>query len=124
MIYEICLIFYRNSQKSENLCFAGLVLSKAYKGLDQKVQKSHVSWQWRMIQSLREKMIFDSNNDMKNFVNFNASSDKSEILNLYLWILSIASKVSAKKVQNNDLSLHRKLIETLKKNWLFVSKMT
>ena len=69
-------------------------------------------------------MIFDSNNDMKNFVNFNASSDKSEILNLYLWILSIASKVSAKKVQNNDLSLHQKLIETLKKNWLFVPKMT
>ena len=61
-------------------------------------------------------MIFDSNNDMKNFVNFNASSDKSEILNLYLWILSIASKVSAKKVQNNDLSLHQKLgaVESLK----------
>ena len=74
MIYEICLIFYRNSQKSENLCFAGLVLSKAYKGLDQKVQKSHVSWQWRMIQSLREKMIFDSNNDMKNFGNFNVQA--------------------------------------------------
>ena len=30
--------FYRNSQKSENLYFAGLVLSKAYKGLDQKVE--------------------------------------------------------------------------------------
>ena len=75
-----------NSQKSENLCFPGLASSKAYKSLDQKVEKSHVSWQWRMIQSLRENMTFDSNNDIKNFVNFNASSDKSEILNLYLWI--------------------------------------
>ena len=43
MIYKTCLIFYGNNQKSENLCFAGLALSKAYKGLDQKVQKSRVS---------------------------------------------------------------------------------
>ena len=31
------------SRKSENLHFDGLFLSKAYKVLDEKVQKSHVS---------------------------------------------------------------------------------
>ena len=35
--------FHASSHKSENLHFDGLVLSKAYKVLDQKVQKSHVS---------------------------------------------------------------------------------
>ena len=35
--------FHASSRKSENLHFDGLVLSKAYKDLDEKVQKSHVS---------------------------------------------------------------------------------
>ena len=35
--------FHVGSRKSENLHFDGLVLSKAYKVLDEKVQKSYVS---------------------------------------------------------------------------------
>ena len=35
--------FHASSLKSENFHFDGLVLSKAYKVLDEKVQKSHVS---------------------------------------------------------------------------------
>ena len=35
--------FHASSQKSENLHFDGLLLSKACKDLDEKVQKSYVS---------------------------------------------------------------------------------
>ena len=35
--------FYASSRVSENLHFDGLLLSKAYKVLDEKVQKSYVS---------------------------------------------------------------------------------
>ena len=35
--------FQASSRKSENLHFDGLLLSKAYKVLDEKVQKSYVS---------------------------------------------------------------------------------
>ena len=35
--------FHTSSRKSGNLHFDGLVLSKAYKVLDEKVQKSYVS---------------------------------------------------------------------------------
>ena len=35
--------FHASSHKPENLHFEGLVLSKAYKVLDEKVQKSYVS---------------------------------------------------------------------------------
>ena len=35
--------FHTSSRKSENLHFDGLVLSKAYKVLDEKVQKSYIS---------------------------------------------------------------------------------
>ena len=51
-----------------------------------------------------EKLTLGSKNDMKNLVNFNASSDKSENLHLDVLLLSIAYKVSAKKVQKYYLS--------------------
>ena len=35
--------FHESSQRSENLHFDGLFLSKSYKDLDEKVQKSYVS---------------------------------------------------------------------------------
>ena len=35
--------FHTSSQKSENLHFDGILLSKAYKVLDEKVQKSYFS---------------------------------------------------------------------------------
>ena len=50
--------FDASSRKSENLHFDGLILSKAYKVLDKKkVQKSYVSWDWRVMQSLQENWL-------------------------------------------------------------------
>ena len=42
-------------------------------------------------------------NDMRNLVNFNASSSKSENLHFDVLLLSMAYKVSPKKVQKNYL---------------------
>ena len=50
-----------------------------------------------------EKLTLGSKNDMRNLVNFNASSGKSENLHFDLLLLSIAYKVLAKKIQNNYL---------------------
>ena len=41
--------FHASSHKSENLHFDGLVLSKAYKVLDEKAQKSYVSRHWKVM---------------------------------------------------------------------------
>ena len=46
--------FHTASWMSENLYFDGLLLSKAYKVLDEKVQKRYVSWHWRVMQSLKK----------------------------------------------------------------------
>ena len=35
--------FHASGRKSENLHFDGILLSKAYKDLDEKIQKSYVS---------------------------------------------------------------------------------
>ena len=49
--------FHASSRKSENLHFDGLLLSKAYKDLDEKVQKSYVSWHWRVMQNLKKNWL-------------------------------------------------------------------
>ena len=52
-----------------------------------------------------EKLTLGSKNYMRNLVNFNASKGKSENLHFdVVLLLSIAYKVSAKKVQKNYLS--------------------
>ena len=49
------------------------------------------------MQSLKKKLTLGSKNDMRNLVNYNASSSKSENLHFDILLLLIAYKVSAKK---------------------------
>ena len=51
-----------------------------------------------------EKLTLGSKNHMRNMVNLNESISKSENLHFDVLLLSIAYKVSAKKVQKNYLS--------------------
>ena len=53
---------------------------------------------------VKEKLTLGSKNDMTNLMNLNASSGKSENLHFDVLVLSIAYKVSAKKLQKNYLS--------------------
>ena len=49
--------FHECSRQSENLHDDRFVFSKAYKALEEKAQKSYVSWHWRVIH--KEKLILD-----------------------------------------------------------------
>ena len=49
------------------------------------------------------KLTLGSKNDMRNLVNFNASTGKFENLHFGVLLLSIAYKVSVKTIQKNDL---------------------
>ena len=46
--------FHVSRRKFKNLHFNWIFLSKAYKDLDEKIQKNYVSWQWRVMQSLKK----------------------------------------------------------------------
>ena len=54
--------------------------------------------------NFEEKLTLGSKNDMRNLVDFNASSGKSENLHFDVLLLSTAYKVSAKKAQMRYLS--------------------
>ena len=96
--------FHTSSRKSEHLHFDWMLLSKAYRDLDQKIQKSMFHDTEEFDAKFEEKLILCSKNDMRNLVNLNVSSGKSENLPFDVLLLSIAYKVSAKKVQKNYLS--------------------
>ena len=53
---------------------------------------------------VEEKLSLGSRKGMRNLVNFNASSGKSENFHFDVLLLSIAYKVSAKKLQESYLS--------------------
>ena len=94
--------FHGSNQKSGNLLFDGILLSKAYKDVDEKIQKSCLKT-LKNDAKFEEKLTLGSKNDMRNLVNFNANSGKSENLHFDVILWSIAYKVSAKKVQKNHL---------------------
>ena len=89
--------FHASSWKSENLHLMGSFCRK-YEVLDEKVQKSYLSWHWRVMQSLKKSWLLTLG-FMTNLVNFNASSRNFENLHFDVLLLSIACKVSAKKVE-------------------------
>ena len=105
--------FHASSPKSGNLHFDWILLSKAYKDLDEKVQKGYVSYHWLLVPKMTWGIWW-----------INMRCGKSESLHFDVLLFSIAHKVPAKKVQKNYLSWHWKKIQTLKKNWLFIWKMT
>ena len=116
--------FHASSRKSENLHFDGILLSKAYKDLDEKNAEELCFMTLKSDAKFKEKLTFDSKHGMRNLVNFNISSCKSEKLHCDVLLLSIAYKVSAKNLQQSYLSWHWRVIQTLKKNSLFDWKTT
>ena len=48
---------HKSSQKSENFHLDWIFLSKAYKDLNEKVQKSSVLWHWRVMQSFKKNWL-------------------------------------------------------------------
>ena len=65
--------FHASRQKSQNLHFDGLLLSKAYKVLVEKVQKSYLMT-LKSDAKFEEILTLGSKNGMRNLVNVNASS--------------------------------------------------
>ena len=75
-------------------------MSKAYKVLDEKLALMTLESDAKF----EEKLAHGLKNDMTSLVNFNAGSSKSKNLLFDVLFLSIAYKVSAKKVQKSYLS--------------------
>ena len=70
------------------------------------------------------KLIRGLKNDIRYFVNFHVSNRKSENLHFDELFLSNAYKGLDEKVRKSCASWHWRVMQSLKKNWLLVPKMT
>ena len=97
---------------------------QSIQNLAEKIQKSLVSWHWRVMRNYRKNWLLDPKLTWGIWWIFTQALKSPKFCTFMCYFLSIAYKVSAEKVQKNYLSWHWKKIQTLKKNWLFVWKVT
>ena len=112
--------FHVSCRKSENLHFDQILLSKTYKDLYEKIQKSYVSWHWRVVQSLQKNWLLVSNMTWGFWWIFNQPL-KSPKIPLRWVILSKVYEVWTKKIQRNYLSWHWTVMQNLNngmRNWV------
>ena len=98
--------FHDSSWKSENLHFDGLLLSIAYKVSAKKCTQELPLMTLKRDRNFEEKLTFCLKNNMRNLVNFNASSGKSENLLFDGLFLSKVFNVWAKKTQRSFVVKH------------------
>ena len=97
--------FHVSSRKSEILNFDGLLLSKLYNVSAKKVQKSYLSWYWRVMLSLNKNWLVVSNMTWEIWWIFTQAL-KSLKISLQ-WDLFIHSmRFELKKIQRSYLSSH------------------
>ena len=68
-----------STQKSQNFDFNRLVLSKVYIVWAKNVQRSYLSWHWRVMQNLKKKLTCCLENDLRNLANFHWSTQVSKL---------------------------------------------
>ena len=115
--------FGNSDEISPNLYFDRLLLLKVYKISAKKVQRSYVSWYWRVMQNLKKKQFAVSKMTRIWWILIQALKS---LQNLHFdWSpLCKVYNVWPKKVQRSYLSWHWRVMQNLKKNWLVVWKMT
>ena len=107
----------------EKLYIDGLFLSKAYIVSTRIFQMNYVSCYWRVMQNLKGNWLMTWRLT-RNLVNFYASSRKSRNWHFDELLLSKAYKDLDEKVKKSYVTWHWRVMQSLKKNWLLVPKMT
>ena len=82
--WKITTLYFNSNLVYFGICnFDRLLLLKVYKISAKKVQRSYVSWHWRMMQNLK-KMQFVVSKMIRILVNFDPSTQKFQIFALWL----------------------------------------
>ena len=99
-------------------------LSKVYISFSQKMSEKLFVMTLKSDSKFKEKLTRSLKNDMRTLVNFHESSWKSTNLHFDVFLLSKAYKYLDEKVQKSYVSWHWRVMQSLRKNWLLVPKMT
>ena len=114
--------FHPNTQKSKNFTSMGYFCPK-YEVWAKKIYRSYLLWHWTVMQNLNKLWPCAFKNNMRNWMNFHYSTQKSEKLFIDGLFLSKAYNVSASKFQRDYVSWNWR-VQNLKENWLVAWNMT
>ena len=115
-------IFNCSREISSNFYFDRLVLLKVYNISAQNVQRSYVSWHWRVMLNSKTNWSIVSKMARIWWILTRALESLKNLL--FDWfLLSRVYNIWPKKVQSSYLSWHWKLMQNLEKNWLVVWKI-
>ena len=103
--------------------FNGLLLSEVFIVWGKKVQRSYLSWHWRVIQNWKKNWLA-AWKMTRNFANFHQSTWKCQNWNFDGILLSKVGNVWAQNLQRSYVSWQWRMIQKLKRNWLVVLKLT
>ena len=107
---------------SPYLYFDRHLLLKVYTFSAKKVQRSYVSWHWRMKQKLKKNWFFVSKMTRIWWI-LTKALEYLKHLHFDWFLLCKVYSGWPKKVQRNYLTWHWGVMQNLKKNWIVVWKM-
>ena len=102
----------------------GILLPKVENSRPQNLQRSYVSWQWRMIQKLKRNWLVVLKLTWGTSQILTRAFESLKNLSFNWLLVTKVYIVWATKVQRSYLSWHWRDMQILKKNWLVVWKKT
>ena len=113
--------FHQSTWKCQNL--DGILLSKVEKLWPQNLQRSYMSWQWRIMPNLKRNwpVISKLTWGIQRILTQALENLKKLLFNWLLWPKYI---FELRKVQRSYVWWHWRLMQNLKEKWLVLSQMT
>ena len=124
LIWEFWQVLIPEFESLKNFHFNGLFLSKAYIVWTEKVQRSYLSWHWRVMKNLERNRPAVSKLTWEIWQILIRALKSLTKFHFNWLLLSKVYIVSDKKVQRSYLPWHWRVMQNLKKTWLAVWKMT
>ena len=105
---------------SPNLYFHTLLLLEVYKISAKKVRRGYVSWHWRVMQNLKKSWFVVSR------IWWILTQALKSLKNVHFdwFLLCKVENTWVKNLQRIYVYWHWRMIKTLKRNWIVVSKLT
>ena len=116
--------FWPEHLKVKNFPFNELLLRKVYIARTKKVQRSYLSWHWRVMQNLKRNWLVVSKLTWEIWQILTRALESLRNFHFNGLLLSKVYIIPAKKVKRSYLSWHWRVMQNLKKNWLVVWKIT
>ena len=103
------------------LCFNWLLVTKIYNVWATKVQRSYLSWHWRVMHILKKNWLVVWNRQFGKF-----SSEHLKVSKLGLWWDPFVQNRKGMTLKfTEELSVWQwKIMQNLNRNWLVISKLT